>query len=130
VNLLRTWIAGALIVALPLSATASFAASLSCPHRGLGTTAAAQAAHDHAAMAAMQHAGANASMHHGGADAPAHHACDCVHHCAGAHHALAAPSLTFDGLTGAPAAPSLYRSFHFGSSEPPLLRPPISTAAA
>jgi len=121
VNTWRTFVVGLLIVALPLSATASFAASLGCPHQGLGSAAPAHRMHDHAAMA---------SMHHDGSQASGHHVCDCAHHCAGASQALAPPVLAPDGLVGATAAPAHYRSFHTDSSEPPLLRPPISASIA
>jgi hypothetical protein len=120
VNTWRTLVVGLLIVALPLSATASFSVRLSCPHQGLGA-AMEQSAHDRAAMA---------SMHHHGGAASGHHACDCVHHCAGANQAFAAPVLAFDGLTGSSAAPAHYRPFHSDSPEPPLLRPPIAAPAA
>ena len=129
---------GLLIVALPLSATASFAAGLTCPHQGLG----AAAAHDHAAMmgherstghmsmvphdhAAMVHAPSSSNDAH----SSGHHACDCVHHCAGANPASGVPVLALDAVAGLAAAPDVYRSLHSDSAELQLLRPPISTAA-
>jgi hypothetical protein len=130
VNLWRTLLVGLLSVALPLSATASLTAALSCPHQGFGAAAMADA-HAHVAMAAaMHHDVARAQAHHDAASTSAHHACDCVHHCAGANHAVNAPTLIVGAFTGPTAVLAFYRFLHAVSSEPPLLRPPISIPAA
>jgi hypothetical protein len=129
VNTLRASIVGLLIVTLPLSATASFAASLSCPHQGIGAVQSVHAApHDHATM--HHHAGMHATMQHDGDHAVGHHTCDCVHHCAGANPASAVPALAVDGLARSDRMRAVYQAFHTDSSESPLLRPPISAPSA
>jgi hypothetical protein len=141
-NRCRKAIVGLLIVAMPLSATASFAASLSCPHQGLGAALAHGVRHDHGAMTASMdrvagtatlqhdHAAMLAAHLHDAAHATGgHHGCDCVHHCAGANPASSMQALALDDVVGPTARSADYRSFHSDSTEVPLLRPPIMTAA-
>lgn len=125
VNTFRALLVSFLIFAVPLSATGSMAAALSCPHQGTGALVAPLAkqagAHDHAAMMAM---------HHDPSRSMSHASCDCVHHCAGASAALTFPAMTIESVAALSVAPAIYQSLHSDSSEHPLLRPPIPAPVA